>query len=346
MDFPPLKNDRLLRAIKREEVDRVPVWIMRQAGRYLPEFREIRSKYDFFTICRTPELACEVTLQPIRRFDLDAAIIFSDILVVPEALGMKVEMKPEVGPVLPDPLRTPNDIEKLNETVDVTKCLDYVYKAITITRQKLDGKVPLLGFSGAPWTLMAYMVEGGGSKTMSKAKHWLYLWPDASDKLLTIIAKVVTDHLVEQAKAGAQAVQIFESSAEYLGPDLFKKYSLKYLSMIVNNIKKAINVPIIVFAKGAHYAISDLSGIGCDVVGLDWTIIPSKARAETNNKITLQGNLDPCALYSESDCLREMAINMVKQFGKTGYIANLGHGIYPDVDPEKVKVFIDAVHSV
>lgn len=208
MDFPPLKNDRLLRAIQKQDVDRVPVWIMRQAGRYLPEFRELRSKYDFFSICKTPELACEVTLQPIQRFDLDAAIIFSDILVVPEALGMKVEMKPQVGPVLFDPLQTPQDIEKLNETVDVSNCLDYVYKAITLTRLKLEGKVPLIGFSGAPWTLMAYMIEGGGSKTLSKAKHWLYLWPEGSEKLLNIIARVVTDHLIEQVKAGAQVVQV------------------------------------------------------------------------------------------------------------------------------------------
>lgn len=208
MEFPPLINDRLLRAVKGEEVDHVPVWIMRQAGRYLPEFRELRSKHDFFTICRTPALACEVTLQPIRRFNLDAAIIFSDILVIPQALGMVVEMRPGVGPVLPNPLVTPSDIDKLKTPVNVSQELGYVYEAITLTRQKLEGKVPLLGFVGAPWTLMAYMIEGGGSKTLSKAKNWLYKWPEESKKLLDIITNVVVDHLVGQAKGGAQLLQV------------------------------------------------------------------------------------------------------------------------------------------
>lgn len=208
MGFPPLKNDRLLRAIRGEDVDRVPVWIMRQAGRYLPEFRKVREKYDFFTICKTPELVSEVTLQPIHRFDLDAAIIFSDILVIPEALGMKVEMKPGIGPVLPDPIVTPEDIAKLQFPVDVNSKLEYVYKAITLTRQNLEGKVPLIGFVGAPWTLFTYMIEGGGSKTMSKAKKWLYQWPEKSQELLKIITNVVVDHLINQAQAGAQVLQV------------------------------------------------------------------------------------------------------------------------------------------
>lgn len=208
MDFPPLKNDRILRAIKGEEVDQVPVWIMRQAGRYLPEFKEIRAKYDFFTICRSPELVCEVTLQPIARFNLDAAIIFSDILVIPQALGMRVEMKPGIGPVLPDPIETPDDLSRLQFPVNVNSALEYVYKGVSLTRIKLDGKVPLIGFVGAPWTLFTYMIEGGGSKTMSKAKRWLYQWPDKSKELLTIISDVVTDHLIGQAKAGAQVLQV------------------------------------------------------------------------------------------------------------------------------------------
>lgn len=208
MNFPPLLNDRLLRAINGEEVDKIPVWIMRQAGRYLPEFREIRSKHDFFTICTTPELACEVTIQPIRRFDLDAAIIFSDILVIPQALGMKVEMKPGVGPFFPDPLESPKDVEKLNFNADIKTELKYVYDAITLTRNSLEGKVPLIGFAGAPWTLFAYMIEGGTSKTMSKAKKWLYQWPEKSKILLNVIADAVTKHLINQAKAGAQVLQV------------------------------------------------------------------------------------------------------------------------------------------
>lgn len=211
MDFPPLKNDRLLRAARGEEVDRVPVWVMRQAGRYLPEFRATRAVSDFFTVCRTPELACEVTLQPIRRFDLDASIIFSDILVIPQALGLDVEMKPGVGPVLPKPLETPDDIARLRVPVNVKEHLNYVYEAVTLTRHKLEGKVPLIGFVGAPWTLLGYMIEGGGTKTMSKAKKWLYQWPEESKRLLGIISDVVVDHLIGQAEAGAQMLQVILS---------------------------------------------------------------------------------------------------------------------------------------
>ncbi|KAK6633184.1 hypothetical protein RUM44_003785 [Polyplax serrata] len=346
MEFPPLKNDRLLRAIKGEEVDRVPVWIMRQAGRYLPEFREIRKNHDFFTICSTPELASEVTLQPIRRFDLDAAIIFSDILVVPQALGMKVEMRQGVGPVLPDPLVCPEDIEKLQTPVDVKSKLDYVYKAITLTRYNLEGKVPLIGFVGSPWTLFTYMIEGGGSKTMSKAKFWLYRWPDKSKKLLDIITDVVVDHLIYQGKSGAQALQVFESHSEYLGFDLFNKFVLPVLRRIVERVKESVDVPLIIFAKGAHYAISELSKLGYNAVGIDWTITPERARRETGGCVTLQGNLDPCALYAPKEQLIAMTKEMLQKFGKKNYIANLGHGIYPDVDPENVAIFVDSVHSV
>lgn len=353
MNFPVLKNDLLLRAARGEEVDRIPVWVMRQAGRYLPEFRQLRSKHDFFTICQTPELAAEVTLQPIRRFDLDAAIIFSDILVVPQALGMTVEMKEGVGPVLPKPLVGPNDIDSLLFPVDVLSKLGYVFEAITLTRHKLDGKVPLIGFAGAPFTLMGYMIEGGGSKTLSKVKAWLYRYPDESRRLLKIITDVVIDYLVQQAAAGAQLLQVFESSAEHLGPELFNMFALPYLIDICERVKynvqerKIGDIPMTVFAKGAHYAIKDLANSGYDVVGLDWTIDPELARQQViGMNITFQGNLDPCALYAFPNEVARMAKTTAEKFGKQRYIANLGHGIYPDVNPDNLKAFIDAIHEL
>jgi len=347
--FPALQNDRILRAARGEEVDRVPVWVMRQAGRYLPEFREMRAKHDFFTICQNPELACEVTLQPVRRFDVDAAIIFSDILVIPQALGMKVEMQAGVGPVFESPLVSPEDMSRLEVPV-VRDCLKYVFDAITLTRHKLEGRVPLIGFSGAPWTLMSYMVEGGGSKTYSKAKRWLYQKPTESKDLLQRLTDVIVEYLVEQVRAGAQILQVFESNAEYLGASMFEKFALPCLLQINNKVKEALDsekldrVPMIVFAKGGHYAIEKLSKVGYEVVGLDWTINPEEAREKVGTDITLQGNFDPCGLYSSPEEIKSSVGNMVAQFGRHKWIANLGHGIYPDMDPEHLKAFIDAVH--
>jgi len=348
--FPKLLNDRLLRAARGEEVDAVPVWVMRQAGRYLPEFKQLRVENDFFTICQTPELACEITLQPIRRFELDAAIIFSDILVVPQALGMKVEMKAGVGPVFESPLSSPGDMDTL-VVPDVKTVLKYVFDAITLTRHKLEGKVPLIGFTGAPWTLMAYMIEGGGSKTLSKAKKWLYKHPNESRKLLQLITDVNVEYLVEQVRAGAQLLQVFESSAEYLGPSEFRAFALPFLVDINRRVKQKLkdleleNVPMTVFAKGAHYALRELGESGYDVVGLDWTIDPVEARKIVGPNVTLQGNLDPCALYSPAESLQSTVQAMVQNFGRERWIANLGHGIYPDMDPESVKIFVDTVHS-
>jgi len=348
--FPALKNDLILRAARGEVVERVPVWIMRQAGRYLPEYRAVREKHDFFTICQTPELACEVTLQPIRRFDLDAAIIFSDILVIPQALGMEVIMKPGVGPFFPTPLTCPADLDKLDVDCNVAEKLDYVFKAITLTRTSLEGKVPLIGFAGAPWTLMAYMIEGGGSKTQSKAKKWLYREPEASHKLLKILTNTIVEYLIQQVIAGAQMLQVFESTAEYLGPEMFDQFSLPYLEEIAGKVRSGLNqrgvpeVPMVVFAKGAFHSLSKLSYAGYDVVGLDWTIDPHIARDFVH--ITVQGNLDPCALYASKDELIEMTTKMVQQFGVRSYIANLGHGIYPDMSPESVATFVDTVHTV
>lgn len=349
-NFPPLLNDLLLRAARGENVERAPVWVMRQAGRYLPEFREVRVETDFFTVCQTPELACKITLQPIERFPLDAAIIFSDILVIPQALGMKVEMKPGVGPVFDKPLVLPEDMDNLI-IPDVKVALKYVYDAITLTRQRLEGKVPLIGFTGAPWTLMAYMIEGGGSKTQSKAKKWLYQYPEASRKLLTMITRVCVDYLVEQVRAGAQLLQVFESNAEYLGPEQFRTFALPYLLQINKEVKSKLVqeglevVPMTVFAKGGHYALEDLSNSGYETIGLDWTIDPVLARRVVGDKVTLQGNFDPPALYSSVQDIDTAVKKMCEKFGTQRWIANLGHGIYPDMDPDHLGAFIAAVQK-
>lgn len=350
-NFPPLQNDIFLRAARGEECRHVPVWCMRQAGRYLPEFRETRAGQDFFASCRSPEICCELTLQPLRRFPLDAAIIFSDILVIPQALGMEIRMEPGRGPVFPEPLQSPQDLQKLKPTIDVSQDLGYVFRAITLTRHKIEGKVPLIGFTGAPWTLMTYMIEGGGSATMSKAKRWLYQNPTASQQLLQQLTDVIVDYLVGQVAAGAQALQVFESHAGCLGPQQFAEFSLPYLREIAERVKQKLKsegmevVPMIVFAKDAHYALEDLSQSGYEVVGLDWTIRPQEARERTGRKVTLQGNLDPCALYASKENIEKMAKTMVEAFGRRAYIANLGHGLYPDMDPEHVGAFIAAVHK-
>ncbi|KAJ8270863.1 hypothetical protein GJAV_G00120120 [Gymnothorax javanicus] len=350
-DFPELKNDLFLRAARGEETQQVPVWCMRQAGRYLPEFREFRAGKDFFETCRSPEACCELTLQPLRRFPFDAAIIFSDILVVPQALGMEVEMVAGKGPSFPDPLKGPDDLQRLRPKVDVAAELGYVFSAITLTRHKLEGKVPLIGFTGAPWTLMAYMIEGGGSNTYSKAKRWLYSHPEASHQLLGQLTSVIVEYLLGQVAAGAQALQVFESHAGILGPVQFKEFCLPYLRDIARRVKERLkdlgreSVPMIVFAKDGHYALEDLAESGYEVVGLDWTIDPQSARERTGGKVTLQGNMDPCALYAPKERIAEIVKRMLEGFGLRGYIANLGHGLYPDMDPEHVGAFVEAVHS-
>ncbi|KAF8570838.1 hypothetical protein P879_03520 [Paragonimus westermani] len=354
--FPPLRNDIIFRAIKGLSVPRLPVWIMRQAGRYLPEFRAVRQQYDFFTICRTPELACQVTLQPIERFDLDAAIIFSDILVIPQALGLEVQMVPGVGPKFPKPIDRVEDLSRLNWSVDVLHELSYVYEAISLTRHRLNGKVPLIGFTGAPWTLMSYMIEGSGSNTHSKAKRWLYTEPDASRRLLDLLTETVITHLVQQTVAGAQLLQVFESHAGALTPSLFREFAFPCLKQIVQGVRERLMKdhhvhadelpPLIVFAKDGHYALRDLVQCGYDVLSLDWTITPSEARTMVGDEIALQGNLDPCALYSSEGDLRTCVRDMLHQFPRTRYIVNLGHGIYPDTDPERVNSFVNLVHEL
>ncbi|XP_076666715.1 uroporphyrinogen decarboxylase [Andrena cerasifolii] len=351
--FPPLKNDLILRAAYGEPVERIPVWIMRQAGRYLPEFHEIRSKHDFFTICRSPTFACEVTLQPLKRFDLDASIIFSDILVIPQAMGLKVEMVPGTGPVLPNPLYDPSDLNRLIEP-NVEQDLRYVGDAIALTRHKLEGKVPLIGFTGAAWTLMSYMIQGGGSSTMIKPRSWLYKYPEASHKLLQLITNVIVDYLVMQVKSGAQLLQVFESSSDFLNDELFANYSFKYLKEISEKVREQLKeenipqVPMIAFPKGATMNSLEMLAKSktYEVIGLDWTVDVAEARRRLGPDITLQGNLDPCALYASEQKVTDRGREMAMAFGKTRYIANLGHGITPDTPIASVHAFIKGVHSV
>jgi len=346
-NFPILKNDLILRAARHQPTERTPVWIMRQAGRYLPEFKQLRADTDFFTVCRTPELACELTLQPLRRFPLDAAIIFSDILVVPQCLGLEVVMKPAKGPVFPSPLLTPEEVDTRLVVPNVDRDLGYVFSAITLTRHKLEGKVPLIGFAGAPWTLMAYMVEGEGSKTFSKAKKWLFQYPEASHKLLRKVTDCLIEYLKGQAKAGAQLLQVFDSWSGELSPDTFNKFCFPYLKEIGDKLKEAYpEVPLIVFAKGSNYALEALSKLSYDVVGTDWTIEPKDARTKVGSKVTLQGNMDPCVLYAEEKVIRTEVEKMLKSFGTQNYIANLGHGLHPEHNPEHVGWFIQAIHEL
>ncbi|XP_027201559.2 uroporphyrinogen decarboxylase [Dermatophagoides pteronyssinus] len=356
-EFPELKNDTIIRQAFGKKTSYIPVWVMRQAGRYLPEFREFRQHHSFFDICETPELACEATMLPIRRYpSLDAAIIFSDILVIPKALGMDVQMVEGIGPVV-DSLEQPSQIKtKIHVDNNIDAELDYLYKAITLTRHTLEGKVPLIGFAGGPFTLMSYMIEGQGSKTMSKVKRWFYQNPIESHELLDILTKAIIQSLVGQVKAGAQMLQVFESHAGYLGPRQFDEFCLPYLNRISYGVKEQLreqnldtnDVPMILFAKGAHYALDKMCDTTChqyNVIGLDWTIDADRAKKASNGRVTLQGNLDPCALYSNQDDLDYLVEQMVQEFGNERYIANLGHGIYPDVKWENVATFVNAVHK-
>ncbi len=345
-DFPSLHNDLFLRAARGEPTERTPVWIMRQAGRYLPEYRALRSEEAFFDVCRTPELAAEVTLQPIERFPLDAAIIFSDILVVPQAMGMSVRIVKGEGPVFDEPLLRPEDMDRLSEP-DLHRELGYVFDALSLTRRRLDGRVPLIGFCGAPWTLMAYMVEGGGSKTFSRAKSWLYRYPTAAHELLDRLADILIEYLVGQIDAGAQAVQVFDSWAGLIGPDDYESFMMPSLRRIGSELAtKRPDAPRIVFARGAHHALDALADADFDVIGLDWTIRPSEARRIVGGRAALQGNLDPAVLYAEPSVIREEVGRMLQAFGPTGHIANLGHGMNPDHDPDHARAFIDAVHEM
>lgn len=354
MAFAPLKNDLILRAARGEPVERPPVWIMRQAGRYLPEYQQFKGKDDFFELCRNPEKASVITIQPIEHFPglIDAAIIFSDILVVPQALGMAVEMKEGVGPSFPDPLRDPEtDIPKLNFHPDITKELGWALESIALTRTKLDGRVPLLGFCGAPWTLLVYMIEGGGTKMFRFVKQWIYQYPQESHKLLQLLTDTCIEFLAQQIKAGAQMVQVFESWAGELGPNEFREFSLPYLTQIADKLPLRLDelgvsrVPMTVFAKGAWYALEELNKTNYNTISLDWSHTGPEARARAPSK-TLQGNLDPGVIYGSDEIINEKVESMMKGFGKEKYIVNFGHGTHPFMKPEKVEVFLKAVHRV
>lgn len=334
-----LKNDLLLRAARGEKTERTPVWMMRQAGRILAEYRAVREKAgSFINLATTPEMAAEVTLQPVDLLGVDAAIIFSDILVIPEAMGLPYEMVEQRGPVFPSTVHTLDDLQKLHIAEPETD-LKYVLDAIKITKEGLAGRVPLIGFAGAPFTIFCYMTEGKGSKTFSVAKKHLYADPEFSHTLLQQITDSTIAYLKAQIVAGADIVQLFDSWAGILSPEQYRVFSLPYIKQICDAITE---VPVTVFAKGAFFARKEIGELSCSVVGLDWNMDIAESRELIPNK-TLQGNLDPCVLYSSYDQIRAEVKKMVDQFGTQRYIANLGHGVYPDTDPDKVRCFIEAV---
>ncbi|GGP03712.1 uroporphyrinogen decarboxylase [Cloacibacterium rupense] len=335
-----IKNDLYLRALRGETVERPPVWMMRQAGRYLPEFIALRDQYDFFTRCQTPELAAEITVQPIRRFPLDAAILFSDILVVPQAMGIDFKMKESVGPWLDTPIRTLEQVENL-QVSGAEENLKYVYDAIEITLQKLENEIPLIGFAGSPWTLLCYAVEGKGSKSFDIAKSFCFTQPEAAHLLLQKITDVTIAYLKRKVKSGVSAVQIFDSWGGMLSPEDYQEFSWKYINQIVEAL--APETHVVVFAKGCWYALEEMTKSKVSALGVDWTITPELARKFTNNSITLQGNFDPARLHSSPEVIRKMVHEMIDRFGKDKYIANLGHGILPNIPVENAEAFIRAV---
>ncbi len=335
-----LKNDLLLRALRQEKVERPPVWMMRQAGRYLPDYMKLRAKYDFFTRVQTPELATEITLQPVEQVGVDAAIIFSDILVIPQAMGVKVLMEEGKGPSLPNVIKTQKDIDAL-VTDNVEENLNYVLKALSLTKQELNGRVPLIGFAGAPWTILCYMVEGKGSKTWEKAKAFCYTQPELAHQLLQKITDATINYLKAQAKAGADVLQVFDSWSGSLSPEDFKEYAQPYLIKIADAVKDA--APVILFPKGSWYSLPELSKSSASGIGIDWAISPKMAREMTGNRITLQGNFDPAKLLLPVSEIKKAVHKMINEFGAQKYIANLGHGITPNIPVDHARAFVEAV---
>jgi len=344
-----LKNDRLLRALLREPVDRTPVWIMRQAGRYLPEYRAIREKAgSFMKLCTTPELACEVTLQPLRRFPLDAAILFSDILTVPDAMGLGLGFVEGEGPRFARPVRTAADVKNL-AVPDPEDKLRYVTDAVRLIRRELDGKIPLIGFAGSPWTIATYMVEGKGGTDFSLIKKMLFDQPALLHSLLDVVARAVTAYLNAQIAAGAQTVMLFDTWGGALAPRDYREFSLRYMQAIVSGLTRKAEgrrVPVILFTKGGGQWLETMAATGCDALGLDWTTDLKDARVRVGERVALQGNLDPCVLYASPERIRADVETVLESFGRgSGHVFNLGHGIHPDVDPERVAVLVEAVHS-
>ena len=344
-----LKNDRLLRALRREPTDTTPIWVMRQAGRYLPEYRATRERAgSFMGLAQNPEVACEVTLQPLERFDLDAAILFSDILTIPDAMGLGLSFAPGEGPQLAHPVRTAHDIAKL-AVPDMDGDLRYVMDAVRLIRQELHGRVPLIGFSGSPWTLACYMVEGHGSRDFAALKTMCWDQPKLAHQLLDTLAQAVAAYLIAQAAAGAQALMIFDSWGGLLGPAPFREFSLRTLARIVAALKAdpaSRELPVILFSKGAGAHLAALADTGCAGLGVDWTIDLNDARIAVAGRVALQGNLDPAILRASPTVIRREARAVMDSYGNhPGHVFNLGHGITPDVDPENVQVLVDEVHA-
>ncbi|MGH8419878.1 MAG: uroporphyrinogen decarboxylase [Pseudomonas sp.] len=345
-----LKNDRFLRALLKQPVDVTPVWMMRQAGRYLPEYRASRAKAgDFMSLCMNPAFACEVTLQPLERYPLDAAILFSDILTVPDAMGLGLYFETGEGPRFKKTVSTLADIEAL-PIPDPQKDLGYVMDAVSTIRRELNGRVPLIGFSGSPWTLATYMVEGGSSKDFRKSKAMLYDTPQAMHLLLDKLAQSVTAYLNGQILAGAQAVQIFDSWGGSLSAAAYQEFSLAYMRKIVGGLIREHDgrkVPVILFTKGGGLWLESIADAGADALGLDWTCDIGEARRRVGDKVALQGNMDPTVLYANPQAIRQEVANILKSYGSgTGHVFNLGHGITPEVDPANAGAFINAVHEL
>jgi uroporphyrinogen decarboxylase len=337
-----LKNDLLLRALKGESAERTPVWMMRQAGRYLPQYRALREKYSFFERVQNPQLACEITIQPIDIIGVDAAILFSDILVVPQAMGLEVQLIESKGPVLPEPIKTQNDLKRIR-VPDVNESLHYVFDAIELTKHELNNRVPLIGFAGAPWTILCYMVQGHGSKTFDEAKAFCYMQPELAHQLLQMITDTTIAYLKAQVKAGVDAIQIFDSWGGLLSKGDFENISLKYIRQIVDALKD--ETLIIVFAKGAWHSLESMAATGAHALGIDWCIEPEMARKFAGNNIVLQGNFDPAKLLSPIPVIEKEVKQMLRAFGKENHIANLGHGILPNVPTDHAKAFVETVKA-
>ena len=349
-NFAPLKNDRFLRALLRQPVDRTPVWMMRQAGRYLPEYRATRAQAgDFMSLCKNTELACEVTLQPLRRYAFDAAILFSDILTIPDAMGQGLYFAEGEGPKFKKVIRTPADVEKLPD-VSIASELSYVTDAVALIRRELNGSVPLIGFSGSPWTLATYMIEGGGSKDFRHAKEFLYNHPEAMHLLLDKLADAVIDYLNAQIAAGAQAVQIFDTWGGVLTPTAYRDFSLAYMQKIIDGLTRhndGREVPVILFTKNGGQWLESIAASGCNAVGLDWTTDIANARERIGSQVALQGNMDPSMLYASPEAIRAEVGSILAGFGSnSGHVFNLGHGITPAVNPDNVGVFVESVHEL
>jgi uroporphyrinogen decarboxylase len=337
-----LQNDLIIKACKRLPTDRTPIWIMRQAGRYLPEYRAIRKKHDFLTMCKSPELAAEVTIQPVDIIGVDAAIIFSDILVIPEAMGMHLQINEGRGPVFSDPIKSAKDLAKLKDPDPNTE-LKFVMDAISLTKKELNGIVPVIGFAGAPWTILTYMVEGQGSKSFSKVKKLIYGNPKLAHNLLDKITSSTAAYLSAQIEAGANLVQIFDTWAGILSPRDYQVFALRYIYQLIKDIKRK-DEPVIYFPKGVHYLFHELKECGADAISVDWTLELEKVRRKIGDKVAIQGNLDPTVLYADPSFIKREARKVMESFGKgNGHIFNLWHGILPDIDPENVKELVKYV---